>query len=66
LKSSGDKASPCFRPIWIGNLSDRYLPTQTSLRWMYNITFNLKETANENAERIYVAHGSASDGILGI
>jgi hypothetical protein len=23
LKSSGDKASPCFRPFWIGKLSDR-------------------------------------------
>jgi hypothetical protein len=25
LKSSGDKASPCFRPFWIGKLSDRCL-----------------------------------------
>jgi hypothetical protein len=23
LKSSGDKASPCFRPFWIGKLSDQ-------------------------------------------
>jgi hypothetical protein len=29
LKSNGDKASPCFRPLWRGKLSDRYLPIQT-------------------------------------
>jgi hypothetical protein len=29
LKSSGDKASPCFRPFWIGKLSDKCLPMQT-------------------------------------
>jgi hypothetical protein len=23
LKSSGDKASPCFRPFWTGKLSDK-------------------------------------------
>jgi hypothetical protein len=26
LKSSGDKASPCFRPFWIGKLSDKCSP----------------------------------------
>jgi hypothetical protein len=26
LKSNGDKASPCLRPFWMGNLSDKYLP----------------------------------------
>jgi hypothetical protein len=26
LKSSGDRASPCFRPFWIGKLSDKCLP----------------------------------------
>jgi len=31
LKSSGDKASPCFRPFRIGNASDRILPLQTLL-----------------------------------
>jgi hypothetical protein len=25
LKSSGDKASPCFRPFWIRKLSDKCL-----------------------------------------
>jgi hypothetical protein len=24
LKSSGDIASPCFRPFWIGKLSDKF------------------------------------------
>jgi hypothetical protein len=31
LKSSGVIASPCFRPFWIENLSDKCLPTQTLL-----------------------------------
>jgi hypothetical protein len=31
LKSSGDKASPCFKPFWIGKLSDQYLPIRTLL-----------------------------------
>jgi len=31
LKSNGDKVSPCFRPFWKGNLSDRFLPIQTAL-----------------------------------
>jgi hypothetical protein len=26
LKSNGDKASPCFRQFWIGNVPDKYLP----------------------------------------
>jgi hypothetical protein len=26
LKSNGNKASPCHRPFWIGNLLDRFLP----------------------------------------
>jgi len=31
LKSSGDRASPCFKPFLIGNLLDAFLPTQTLL-----------------------------------
>jgi len=31
LKSNGDKASPCFKPFLIGNISDKYLPTRTLL-----------------------------------
>jgi hypothetical protein len=31
LKSSGDKASPCFRPFWIGKLSDKCLPKTDNL-----------------------------------
>jgi hypothetical protein len=31
LKSSDDKASPCFRPFWIGKLSDKCLPIRTLL-----------------------------------
>jgi hypothetical protein len=31
LKSSGDRASPCSRPIWIGKLSDKCLLLWTSL-----------------------------------
>jgi len=25
LKNNDDKASPCFRPFWIGKASDRFL-----------------------------------------
>ena len=31
LKSSGDRASPCLRPLLIGNLTDTFLPTRTLL-----------------------------------
>ena len=31
LKSIGDRASPCFKPFLIGNLSDTFLPTRTLL-----------------------------------
>jgi len=31
LKSNGDRASPCFKPFLIGNLSDNFLPTRTLL-----------------------------------
>ena len=31
LKSNGDKASPCFKPFLIGNMSDKFLPTWTPL-----------------------------------
>jgi hypothetical protein len=31
LKCSGDGASPCFRPFWIGTISDKCLPIQTLL-----------------------------------
>jgi hypothetical protein len=31
LKSNGDRASPCFKPFLIGNISDKFLPTPTLL-----------------------------------
>jgi hypothetical protein len=31
LKSNGDRASPCFKPFLIGNMSDKFLPTRTLL-----------------------------------
>ena len=31
LNSNGDRASPCFKPFLIGNLSDNFLPTRTLL-----------------------------------
>jgi hypothetical protein len=31
LESSGDKASPCFQPFCIGNLTDKCLHLQTLL-----------------------------------
>jgi hypothetical protein len=29
LKSSGEGASPYFRPFWMGKLSDKFLPIKT-------------------------------------
>jgi hypothetical protein len=31
LKSSGDRASPCFGPFWIGKLPEKCLPAWTML-----------------------------------
>jgi hypothetical protein len=31
LKCTDDKACPCFRSFWIGNISDKCLPIQTLL-----------------------------------
>jgi hypothetical protein len=31
LKNSGDRASPCFRPFWIGKLSDECIRIRTLL-----------------------------------
>jgi hypothetical protein len=39
LKSSGVQASPCFRPFWIGKVSDKCLPIQTLLYTFYSYTF---------------------------
>jgi hypothetical protein len=30
LKSSGDRESPCFRPFWMGKLSNKCLPDSQS------------------------------------
>jgi hypothetical protein len=37
LKSSGDRASPYFRPFWIGKLSEKCLPI-----WINESTWHLK------------------------
>jgi hypothetical protein len=31
LKSNGDRASPCFKPFLIGNISDKFLPTRRDI-----------------------------------
>jgi hypothetical protein len=36
LKSSGDKASPCFRPFWLGKLSDKCVPIRTLYTFRLN------------------------------
>ena len=41
LKRNGDKASPCFKPFLIGNMSDKSLPIQTLLYRFYSDTFLL-------------------------
>jgi hypothetical protein len=36
LESSGDKASACFRPFWIGKLSDKCLPVWSLFYGSFN------------------------------
>jgi len=33
LNSNGNRASPCFRPFLVGNMSDKFLPAQTLRTW---------------------------------
>jgi hypothetical protein len=35
LKSSGDKATPYFRPFWKRKISDKYLPIRTLLYFSF-------------------------------
>jgi hypothetical protein len=51
LKSSGDKASPCFRPFWIGKLSDKCLPIRTLLYVGRRLVRPQKCASYENEER---------------
>jgi hypothetical protein len=41
LKSNGDEASPCFRLLWIGKLSEKYLPLRTLLYFYKHILISL-------------------------
>jgi hypothetical protein len=42
LKSSDDRASPCFRPFWRGKFPDKCLSIQTLLYvWFKHILINL-------------------------
>jgi hypothetical protein len=36
LKNSGDKASHCLRPFWIGKLSDNRIPVRSLLYVSFN------------------------------
>jgi len=38
LKNSGDSASPYFKPFLIGNMSDKFLSTQTLLYEYVSVT----------------------------
>jgi hypothetical protein len=40
FKSNGDKASPCFRPFWMGNVPNKYLTTSiwTLLFYYYHFS----------------------------
>jgi hypothetical protein len=38
LKSNGDKASPCFKPFWIGNVPDKSIHI-----WPKNLTNTKKQ-----------------------
>jgi hypothetical protein len=57
LKSSGDKASPCFRPFSMLNLSDRFLPIRTILKSKY-ITWHSKIRLYKTVIRPVIACGS--------
>jgi hypothetical protein len=48
FKSKGDKASPCFRPFWMGNVLDKYLLGWTVLQ----VSFNHALMGTPNAMRI--------------
>jgi hypothetical protein len=48
LKSSGDKASPSFRPFWIGKLSDKCLPIRTLLYVSFKLIDPLKMWHSSN------------------
>jgi hypothetical protein len=39
LKSSGDKASPSFRPFWIGKLTDKW-PSELIMLFLKNLCFS--------------------------
>ena len=41
VKNTGDRASPCFKPFLIGNMSDKFLPTRTLLHVSVRHTFLL-------------------------
>jgi hypothetical protein len=49
LKSSSDKASPCFRPFWIGTISDMFTYTDFTIRfdvgllWTRQWTFGFRK-----------------------
>jgi len=40
LKINGDKASPYFKPFFIGNMSDKCLPTRTLLQVSFRRILN--------------------------
>jgi hypothetical protein len=40
LKSSGDRASPCFSLFWIGRLLDKCLPIRTLLYVSFKVKHN--------------------------
>jgi hypothetical protein len=43
LKSSGDKASPCFKPFWTGKLSDKCLPIGKNYNFVCFTVCNIGE-----------------------
>jgi hypothetical protein len=53
LKSSGDKASPCFRPFWMGKLSHKCLPLQTSLHVSISSTVFAQLLRNSGSTAYY-------------
>jgi hypothetical protein len=56
LKSSGDRASPCFRPFLIGNAPDKCLPMRISLKVSFSETlvYTYESTWRHNPEYHYL------------
>jgi hypothetical protein len=59
LKSSGDKASHCFRSVWIGKLSDKGLPIQTLLYVSFKHILTSPSSFMGNPNSVRILHNTS-------